>query len=95
MAPAVIFSFLVGAVLASNFRVWILVPLSLIAFLFTLICAYFSGAGLFQCIGSSLLIGITPQFGYTFGLLTKIALSNSTTEPQPDGSTAAPRSDAC
>ncbi|MCK1396169.1 hypothetical protein [Bradyrhizobium sp. 1] len=74
MIPAAIFLFLVGAVLAWAFRVWILMPLSLLAILFAIVLDLVSGATFLEACGHSLLVGMTPQFGYAFGLLARSAL---------------------
>jgi len=72
MIPAAILAFLVGAVLAWGFRVWILVPVSLLALLATLM--FGPGAGFASAIGHGLLAGALPQFGYAFGLLARHGL---------------------
>ncbi|MGY4615528.1 membrane-associated HD superfamily phosphohydrolase [Bradyrhizobium sp. USDA 4472] len=74
MIPAAIFLFLVGAVLAWAFRVWILVPLSLLATLLATVFDFSSGATFFEAFAQGLLIGMTPQFGYAFGLLSRFTL---------------------
>jgi hypothetical protein len=74
MIPVAIFAFLVGAVLAWGFRVWILVPLALLAFLAMMIFGMIAGADFSTAIGHSLVIGALPQFGYAFGLLARTAL---------------------
>jgi hypothetical protein len=74
MIPAAILLFLVGAVLAWAFRVWILVPLSLLAILFAIVLDLISGASFFEACGHVVLVGMTPQLGYAFGLLARSAL---------------------
>lgn len=75
MIPAVIFLFLVGAVLAWAFRVWILVPLSLLALLLGFIADIGSDATVLEACGHALLVGMTPQFGYAFGLFAQSTLT--------------------
>jgi len=74
MIPAAILLFLVGAVLAWAFRVWILVPLSLLAMLSAFVFDLVSGANFLEASGHGLLVGTSPQFGYAFGLLARSAL---------------------
>ena len=74
MIPAAIFAFLVGAVLAWGFRVWILFPVTLFAFFVIIIYELIVGSGFLAAIGASLLIGLMPQLGYAFGLFVRGAL---------------------
>ena len=74
MIPAAIFGFLVGAVLAWGFRVWILVPITLVAFLAKLIFDLLTGTDFLAALESSLVIGVVPQLGYAFGLVARGAL---------------------
>ena len=74
MTPVAIFLFLTGAVLAWRFRVWILVPFSLIAIVVTFLIQLSLGTGLAIAFGYGLLVGFTPQVGYAFGLLAQSTL---------------------
>ena len=74
MTPVAIFLFLAGAVLAWRFRVWILVPFSLIAIIVTFLTQLSLGAGLSVACGYGLLMGFAPQTGYAFGLLAQTTL---------------------
>jgi hypothetical protein len=67
MIPGTIFSFLVGAVLAFSFRVWILIPVTLLGIIIAMTAALGSGGSVLTACGYSLLVGIAPQFGYAFG----------------------------
>ncbi|MBW7971545.1 hypothetical protein [Bradyrhizobium sp. BR 10289] len=75
MISAAIFSFLAGAVLAWAFRVWILVPLTLLALLFGFVVDIASDATVLDAFGHALLVGMAPQFGYAFGLITRSTLT--------------------
>lgn len=74
MTPVAIFLFLAGAVLAWRFRVWILVPFSLIAIVVTFVTQLSLGAGLAVACGYGLLMAFAPQTGYAFGLLAQTTL---------------------
>ncbi|MBH5369018.1 hypothetical protein [Bradyrhizobium glycinis] len=74
MIPAAIFLFLVGAVLAWAFRVWILVPFCLLAMLATTAIEFCLDASIVAALGSGLVVGFAPQFGYAFGLLAQSML---------------------
>jgi hypothetical protein len=73
MIPVTILFFLVGAVLAWRFRVWILVPVTLLAMIAIMMFELARGAGLVTASGYGLL-GPAPQLGYAFGLLARNAL---------------------
>ena len=79
MIPVAIFLFLVGAVLAWAFRVWILVPITLLATLATATVELVLGAGVLAAFGFGLLVGLMPQLGYVFGLFARSALSRPRT----------------
>ena len=76
MIPAAILLFLVGAVLAWGFRVWILVPISLLAMTAAAVVQIAMDAGFLAGFGYSLVIGLMPQLGYAFGLFARSALSH-------------------
>ena len=65
MIPGAIFSFLVGAVLAFSFRVWILVPVTVLAMAIAMSVEFADGGSFLSACGYSLLVG---QLGYAFGL---------------------------
>lgn len=83
MIPAVILLFLIGAVLAWGFRVWILLPISFVAMIVPFILLLSLGKSLAEAFGSSLLIGLTPQAGYAFGLFTRSMLMMARSPPGP------------
>ena len=74
MISVAIFSFLVGAVLAWGFRVWILVPVTLLEIIILTTSLLLLGTGFVAAVGSSLLLALAPQFGYAFGLVARSAL---------------------
>jgi hypothetical protein len=67
-------AFLVGAVLAWAFRVWILVPITLLSTIAALTIQLALGADFSTAVGHSLLIGLAPQLGYGFGLFARHTL---------------------
>lgn len=71
MIPGVIFAFLIGSVLAWGFRVWILVPVTLLAIIISLILELSIGATFATAAGHAIVTGLAPQFGYAFGLLAR------------------------
>ncbi|WP_369726048.1 hypothetical protein AB8Z38_16000 [Bradyrhizobium sp. LLZ17] len=83
MTPVAILLFLVGAVLAWRFRVWILVPFSLIAIVVTFVTQLSLGAGLAVACGYGMLMGFAPQTGYAFGLLAQTTLLARYSRKQP------------
>jgi hypothetical protein len=74
MIPVAILFFLIGAVLAWGFRVWVLVPITLLATLCVVILEFALGASMPAAIGYGILLGAAPQIGYGLGLLTRYAL---------------------
>ena len=60
MIPVAIISFLTGAVLAWGFRVWILVPATLLVILTSAIFELWLGSGLLKALGYGFLIGLAP-----------------------------------
>jgi hypothetical protein len=75
MIPVAILGFLTGAVLAWGFRVWILLPVTLLAFFAKMIFELIVGRDFLPAIGVSLVIGLVPQLGYAFGLFARSALA--------------------
>jgi hypothetical protein len=74
MTSVAIFIFLVGAVLAWGFRVWILVPITLSVVIAVLVIELVLGAPVLTAIGQGLMLGLAPQLGYAFGLLGRYGL---------------------
>jgi hypothetical protein len=74
MIPVAILGFLIGAVLAWGFRVWILFPVTLLAFFAKMIFELIVGTDFLPAMGVSLVIGLVPQLGYAFGLSARTAL---------------------
>jgi hypothetical protein len=79
----------VGAVLAWAFRVWILLPLSTLAFLLGFIVDIASDATVLEASGQGLLVGMMPQFGYAFGLLARSTLTGLRAPLRPNSSRTA------
>ncbi len=75
MFPLAIFLFLVGATLAWAFRVWVMVPVTMLTMLvgFGLMLAL--GSDFLGALGRGLLIGVMPQLGYALGLVTRSTLA--------------------
>ena len=74
MIPVLIFLFLFSAVLAWSFRVWILIPVCLVATVAAFIFELSHGASFAAAVGHGLLTGLTPQVGYGFGLFARQTL---------------------
>ncbi|MCP3460091.1 hypothetical protein [Bradyrhizobium sp. CCGUVB23] len=74
MIPAAIFLFLVGAVLAWAFRVWILVPFCLLSMIVAVAIELSLGTSIAAAFGYGLLVGFAPQLGYAFGLVAQATL---------------------
>ena len=77
MVPVAILLFLTGAVLSWGFRVWILVPATLLVIVTTAIFELWLGSGFLRALGFGFLIGMAPQSGYAFGLLVRNILASS------------------
>jgi hypothetical protein len=71
MIPELIFLFLFGAVLAWSFRVWILIPVCLVATVAAFIFELSHGTRFAAAVGHGLLTGLAPQVGYGFGLFAR------------------------
>jgi hypothetical protein len=71
MIPVAILGFLIGAVFAWGFRVWILVPVTLILVVSFTVYQWSEQTNLLPAIASGLLVSIMPQLGYAFGLVTR------------------------
>ena len=74
MISAAILTFLIGAILAWGFRVWILLPVTLLAFFAKMIFELIVGTNFLAAVGISLMLGLVPQLGYAFGLFARSAL---------------------
>lgn len=74
MIPVAILGFLIGAVFAWGFRVWILVPTTLLMLAALTIYQWNEGGHFLSAIASGVLVALTPQLGYAFGLLTRTGL---------------------
>lgn len=75
MVPVAIFSFLVGAVLAWRFRVWVLVPVSLLAAMAATLLALSHGEAFASTLSQAFLAGALTQIGYGFGLIGRHVLA--------------------
>jgi hypothetical protein len=71
MFPVAIFLFLVCAVLAWSFRVWILIPITSLAIASQLIADAVGGATAGTMMTGVLLMALAPQLGFAFGLFTR------------------------
>jgi len=74
MIPVAILFFLVGAVLAWGFRVWVLIPIALLVMMAAMLLKLGQGAGLLIALGYGVLLVPVPPLGYAFGLLARNAL---------------------
>jgi len=74
MIPVAILGFLIGAVFAWGFRVWILVPTTLLLFVSLTVYQCSEGAPFLTAVAGSLLLAFIPQLGYAFGLMTRTGL---------------------
>src|ERR1700704_5073601 len=74
MIPVAIIGFLTGTVFAWGFRVWILVPTTLLMFASLTIYQLSEGTHFLTALGSSLLVALVPQLGYAFGLMARTGL---------------------
>ncbi|MGY4626725.1 hypothetical protein [Bradyrhizobium sp. USDA 4486] len=75
MVPVALFSFLVGAVLAWRFRVWILVPVTLLAAIAATLLALLHGEDFASTLSQAFLAGALTQIGYGFGLVGRHVLA--------------------
>ena len=74
MIPVAILGFLIGAVFAWGFRVWILVPTTFLTFILLTIYQWNAGAHFLSAAAGGLLLAFIPQFGYAFGLMVRTGL---------------------
>ncbi|SRR5260370_26028620 len=66
--------FLIGTVFAWGFRVWILIPATLLMFASLTIYQWSNGTDFLTAAAGALLMALVPQFGYAFGLLARNGL---------------------
>src|ERR1700737_1032187 len=74
MIPVAILGFLIGTVFAWGFRVWILIPTTLLMFASLTIYKWSNGTHFLTAIASGLLMAVVPQLGYAFGLIARTGL---------------------
>ena len=74
MIPVAILGFLIGTVFAWGFRVWILVPTTLLMFASLTIYQWSEGTHFLTAVASGLLVAMVPQLGYVFGLMARTGL---------------------
>jgi hypothetical protein len=74
MIPVAILGFLVGAVFGWGFRVWILIPTTMLLLAALTVYQWSEGAHFLPAIAIGFLISITPQLGYAFGLVARTAV---------------------
>lgn len=85
----IIVGFLVGAVASLAFRVWALVPLTLIMFLSSTFFHLHHGMPAVLALGDGLLTGLAPQIGYAFGLaIAGLVLALRPSRESPTGRSA-------
>jgi hypothetical protein len=75
MAAAFIVLFLTGAVLAWRFRVWVLVPLTILTMVTSGAAEFLHGRGVAASLGIGLVVALSPQLGYAFGLIARQTLA--------------------
>jgi hypothetical protein len=75
MIPAAILGFLIGTIFAWGFRVWILIPTTLLMFASLTIYQWSKGRDFLTAVGGGLLVALVPQIGYAFGLIARTGLS--------------------
>ena len=68
MVQAVIVGFLLGAAASWGFRVWALIPLTLVIFLGVTVYHLHADQRVFSAIAEGLLAALAPQVGYASGL---------------------------
>src|ERR1700687_5948896 len=74
MIPVAILGFLIGTVFAWGFRVWILVPTTLLMFASLTIYQWSEGTHFLPVVASGLVVAMVPQLGYVFGLMARTGL---------------------
>jgi hypothetical protein len=68
MVQTLIIGFLIGAAISSAFRVWAMIPLTLVIFLGATFYHLYEGQRAFPAIGDGFLTALVPQAGYAFGI---------------------------
>lgn len=81
MIPVAIFLFLTGAVFAWRFRVWILVPVTVLVLVVAFLVQLLLGGSFAASMGYAVLIGFAPQFGYVFGSFAQYTLIRLSQQP--------------
>jgi hypothetical protein len=74
MIPVAILGFLIGAMFAWGFRVWVLIPTTLLMFASLTVYQWNEGTHFLAAIASGLLVALAPQLGYAFGLMARTGL---------------------
>jgi hypothetical protein len=74
MIPVAVVGFLIGAVLAWVFRVWVLIPVTVIIFVSLTIFHLSAGTLSLATVAGSFLVALVPQLGYAFGLVARAGL---------------------
>jgi hypothetical protein len=74
MIPVAILGFLIGTVFAWGFRVWILIPTTLLIFASLTIYQWNEGSHFLTAVADGLLVALVPQLGYAFGLMARTGL---------------------
>jgi hypothetical protein len=74
MIPAAILGFLIGSIFAWGFRVWILIPTTLLMFASLTIYQWSKGRDFLTAAAGALLMALVPQLGYAFGLIARTGL---------------------
>jgi hypothetical protein len=74
MIPLAILGFLTGTVFAGGFRVWILIPTTLLMFASLTIYRWSNGTDFLTAAAGALLMAPVPQLSYAFGLLARNGL---------------------
>ncbi len=74
MIPVAILGFLIGAVFAWGFRVWILIPTTLLMFVSLTIYQWNGGTQFLTAVAGGFMVALIPQLGYAFGLMARTGL---------------------
>jgi len=74
-------SSLIGAVLGTRLRVFVLFPFILLGVLLVTIVSAFNGVSMWLTLGGAAMWAISLQLGYLGGLLTRVCLASMRGEP--------------
>jgi len=74
MVAVAVVGFLTGAVLGWAFRVWVLIPVTVILFASLTIFHSSTGTLSLATVAGSFLVALVPQLGYAFALLARTGL---------------------